>query len=98
MLKMHSVKSGRQTPQLWRKRGGVVVRSDDGVIEFRLEACDAGLYVERAEERDHRGRVVQSTIFSDAATFRRWCDADMIRFEYPVVYMSLKRNGDNVLC
>lgn len=91
------MKSARQIPQLWRRRGGIVLRSDDGVIEFRLNPCETGLYVERVEARGERGRVVQSTIFHDAATFRRWCDADMIRFEYPVVSMSLKRNGDNVL-
>lgn len=92
------MKPGRQTPQLWRKCCGMVLRSDDGVIEFRLNPCETGLYVERVEVvRGQRSRVVQSTIFHDAGAFRRWCDADKIRFEYPVVYMSLKRNGDNVL-
>lgn len=86
-----------QAKQLWRKPGGVSLRSDDGVVEFRLSSCDAGLFVERVEQRAPRMRVIQSAIFSDATAFARWCDADAVRFDYPVVYVNLKRHGDRAL-
>jgi hypothetical protein len=91
------MKTSRPPSQLWRRHGGVCVRSDDGVLEFRLASCTTGLFVERVEQRDHQARIVQSTIFSDAMAFDRWCDADTVRFDYPMLYVALKRNADNVL-
>jgi hypothetical protein len=73
------------------------MRSDDGVLEYRLTPCNGGLFVERVEQRDSQARIVQSTIFADATAFDRWCDADAVRFDYPMLYVSLKRNADRVL-
>jgi hypothetical protein len=41
--------------------------------------------------------VVQSALFKSAESFVHWCDADHVRFDYPLVYVSLKRDGCNVL-
>ena len=72
---------------------GTTLRSDDGVIEFTLAPTADGVYVERVQLRAGTGRVAQSALFKDDISFRRWCDADAVRFDYPMVYVSLKRNG-----
>ena len=76
---------------------GVCLRSDDGRLEFRLAPCGTGLFVERVEQRPRHARVAQATIFHDAPAFDRWCNADAVRFEYPVLYVALRRNADRVL-
>lgn len=75
---------------------GTTLRSDDGVIEFTLAPTAHGVFVERVQLRPGAARVVQSTLFSDEQSFRRWCDSDVVRFEYPVVYVNLKRDGDAI--
>lgn len=79
------------------KARGTTVRSDDGSIEFTLIPTPNGLFVERVRLQLGIARVVQSTLFNDDLSFRRWCDADSVRFDYPLVYVSLKRNGDALL-
>lgn len=91
------MKTSAATSKLWHRRAGVSMRSDDGVLEYRLTSCNTGLFVERVEQRERQARVVQSTIFTDATAFARWCDADAVRFDYPMLYISLKRNADRVL-
>ena len=76
---------------------GITLRSDDGVITFTLTAAARGLFVERTELRADEARVVQSTLFNDDASFERWCDTDAVRFEYPVLYVRLKHDGDALL-
>jgi len=87
----------RHRPVFAHKRRGTTLRSDDGVIEFTLAATKSGLFVERVELRQGSARVVHSTLFSDGQSFNRWCDADAVRFDYPVIYVDLKRNGDALL-
>lgn len=78
-------------------RAGVTLRSEDGAVEFRLRAAESGLFVERIEELNDKARVVQSALFRSATSFIHWCDADHVRFDYPLVYVNLKRNGCHVL-
>ena len=73
---------------------GTTLRSDDGVIEFTLSPTSHGVFVERVQLRPGTARTVHSTLFYDERSFERWCDADAVRFEYPVVYINLKRDGD----
>jgi hypothetical protein len=73
---------------------GTTLRSDDGIIEFTLSPTAHGVFVERVQLRPGTARTVHSTLFADEQSFERWCDADAVRFEYPVVYISLKRDGD----
>ncbi|CAG1017430.1 hypothetical protein BURC_02080 [Burkholderiaceae bacterium] len=69
------------------------LNSDDGAIEYRLTPTSSGLLVERVQRRMGSRRIVLSTLFADGDSFERWCDADSIRFECPLVYTSLKRDG-----
>jgi len=73
------------------------MRSDDGVVAFRLARAPAGIYVERVQEQRGRGRIVMTTIFTDDVGFRRWCDADPVRFDYPLVHVNVKRHGQAML-
>ena len=67
-----------------------------GEVRFFLQRVAGGLYVER-EEIPRRGlRTMQSLRFVNAAQFNRWCDADPVRFEHPLLYVSLKRDGDDL--
>ena len=72
------------------------LRSDDGVIAFSLARVAAGVHVERIQLRKGRVRIVHSTVFADGKSFERWCDADTVRFDYPLVYVSLKRDGNDL--
>jgi hypothetical protein len=91
------MKTSRQIPILHDNGDAISVCSDDGVLAFHLSPCEGGLFVERIEQRQRQARVMQSTVFRSARAFDRWCDADAVRFDYPVVYMKLKRNGDRQL-
>jgi hypothetical protein len=71
-----------------------MVRSDDGVIAFTLAPLATGVFVERAQVHSDNALIVQSFLFTDGTSFQRWCDADSVRFDYPLVHMSLKRDGD----
>jgi hypothetical protein len=73
------------------------LRSDDGAIAFTLSPTPMGVFVERMQLRRGKGRVVHSIIFTDDSSFERWCDADSVRFEYPLVHVSLKRHGNTLL-
>jgi hypothetical protein len=76
----------------------LAVRSHDGAVCFRLHATALGLCVER--ERRHAGagaRLVQSVVFTDKADFSRWCEADSVRFDYPVVFHDLRRAANTLL-
>ena len=39
---------------------------------------------------------MQCLQFIGAAQFERWCDADLVRFEHPLLYVSLKRDGHDL--
>ena len=39
---------------------------------------------------------MQAVVFASASQFRRWCDADALRFEYPLVARSLIRHADEL--
>jgi hypothetical protein len=71
----------------------VTAVSGDGVVVFKLEACAGCLHVERSQLRTGAGRVTQSMRFEDDLSFIRWCDADRLRFTYPLLYANLKRSG-----
>jgi hypothetical protein len=76
----------------------IVVRSDDGVVSYRLEPTRFGLCVQR-ERRHAQGhaRLIQTAVFKDSACFVRWCEADSVRFDYPIVFSAIKRKGGALL-
>jgi hypothetical protein len=72
---------------------GLTVQSADGAIKIVLLPCAVGIHVQRVQLRIGCSRVVQSTVFADEDSFVRWCDADRLKFAYPLVYTQLRRNG-----
>jgi hypothetical protein len=66
-------------------------------MAFTLARTAKGVFVERVQLREGRGRVAQSVIFMDDSSFERWCNADPVRFEYPLVHANLKRHGNTLL-
>jgi hypothetical protein len=72
------------------------LRSGDGVLAVTMRRSDAGLYVERTVQRAGEGRIVQSSVFADPASFLRWCDADASRFDYPLVHAGMLRAADDI--
>jgi hypothetical protein len=74
--------------------GAIVVRSDDGAISFRLRRTQLGLLVHR--ERRHEqasARLIQTAVFRDPERFLRWCEADSTRFDYPMIFSAVRREG-----
>ena len=67
--------------------------SEDGVVRLRVQATDTGIFVERAFVHPSSALVVMDVHFDDATEFGDWCNADPARFEYPMLFLSLKRHG-----
>ena len=72
--------------------GGELV-SEDGAVSFVVIAGGAGLCVERTQRRPLGSQLVQAIVFGDVAAFMRWCDADVVRFDYPVLHRRLRNQG-----
>jgi len=66
-------------------------------MRFFLQRVAGGLYVEREDIPRLGTQTLQSLQFSTADGFREWCDNDPVRFEYPVLHIDLKRQGDELL-
>ena len=90
---LQNMKRQPTAPTFFFSRQCAVLRSDDGLIEFRLAPAARGVFVERVQRRPGTARTVQATVFTDDSSFSRWCDADAMRFDYPLIYVALKRNG-----
>lgn len=76
----------------------VVVRSDDGNVCFRLHPTRSGLWVERErQQKCHQARLVHSVVFASLDKFARWCESDSVRFDYPIVFSIIKREGGALL-
>jgi hypothetical protein len=85
------------TPSRPAEPSARTLRSEDGAVAFKLCRASKGVFVERVQLRPGRGVVVHSTIFTDDTSFERWCDADSVRFDYPLVHVNLKRHGTALL-
>ena len=78
--------------------GGIVVASDDGALSYRLRRTRLGLFVQRERRHPKAGALlVHTAVFKDPASFLRWCDADVVRFEYPLVFSTIRREGGTLL-
>ena len=74
------------------------IGSKDGALTFILQATRSGLRVERrytADVQDYTGFSSIWTIFEDIESFQEFCDADRLRFTYPMVYKELKDRASN---
>jgi hypothetical protein len=68
--------------------------STDRKFRFVLRHVTAELYVERTQRDAQDAQVVQSMVFDGWDAFLRWCDADPVRFDQPVLHQQLRRHGD----
>ena len=74
---------------------GAGLASEDGAVSFVMTGTVEGLFIERTQRRPLGAQLVQAMVFGDRAAFKRWCDADPIRFDYPVLHGQLRRQGDD---
>lgn len=86
-----AAKSRNQQPNV------LSLKSQDGTIGFVLRASLNGLLVERTQRQTFGTRLVQCMVFGNQATFDRWCDSEPMRFEDPVLYNQLRREGHDAL-
>lgn len=71
--------------------------SKDNAVAFNLRATTLGLLIERTQSQPLGARLVQTMVFTDADSFDRWCASEPIRFEDPVLYDQLRREGHEAL-
>ena len=86
-----------KTPRALRHPHALAASGRDGGIEFTLQRRATYLYVNRLRYLRGAGRVQHTLRFADEAGFLRWCQADRLQFDYPVVYDNLKRAGSALL-
>lgn len=77
--------------------GEFILSTEDGVLAFSLRTSYAGLYVERTQRHPLGARLVQSMIFDGSEAFMRWCGADPVRFDDPLLFGRLRRQGDELI-
>jgi hypothetical protein len=64
-----------------------------GAVEFSLFPWSNGIFLERRQLRVGAGVASHAMHFGDEISFIAWCEADALKFSYPLVYSSLKRRG-----
>ncbi|KNZ30870.1 MAG: hypothetical protein AD742_20295 [Methylibium sp. NZG] len=74
--------------------GALLLRTEDGAVAFVLRSATSGLMVERTQRRSLGACLVQTLLFTEHEAFARWCGADTVRFDEPVLYDRLRREGD----
>ena len=87
-----SRKAAQRDPALLHVSG---LASEDGAVSFRVEATPAGLCIERMQRRPLGTQFMQVFVFDDASSFKRWCDTDPIRFQFPLLHGQVRRQGDD---
>ena len=70
--------------------------SEDGRVRVHILGTPTGIFVERTHVHQASALVVIDMHFGDADRFGAWCDADPARFEYPMLFVSLKRHGNDL--
>jgi hypothetical protein len=81
-----------QRPRRWQATG-FDLRSDDGVLAMHVEPAETGLFVEMTCTHPSTAVIVMAMLFNDVDRFGAWCDADAVRFDYPLLFRNLKRDG-----
>ena len=76
--------------------GIVTLRSADGAVAVTVRWTPGGVFVKRSLTRHGAARVMQAATFHTLLEFRRWCDADAIRFDDPLMSARLVRHGDEL--
>ena len=77
--------------------GERTLASRDATVVFAMRATAFGLLIERTQRQAVGTRLVQTMVFEDQPTFDRWCDSEPMRFEDPMLYDRLRREGHEAL-
>jgi hypothetical protein len=72
--------------------------ANNASIAFDLHQTANGLLVERTQSRVFGACLVQMMLFMDLRVFERWCDAEPSRFDDPMRFSQLRRDGHEALC
>ena len=94
---------GSSVPAVCRKvnpsdAGALILASKNATVTFALRATALGLLVERTQRQVVGTRLVQVMVFVDLPAFDRWCHSEPMRFDDPVLYAQLRREGYGALC
>jgi len=73
--------------------GGRLLTSADGTLAFAIRPTAVGLWVERRHFPLSGPRTAHTLMFDSPACFETWCTADPVRFEDPMLYEELRREG-----
>ena len=73
------------------------VATKDGTLTYDLSAVKGGVLVQRTTCRRAGLQLCQTFHFTGAEDFDRWCRADPLRFEEPLLWESLLRQGHELL-
>lgn len=76
--------------------GAITLRSVDGAVTVSIQWTTSGVFVQRCLRRRGAARVMQAARFSTAQAFHRWCQADAVRFDDPLLSARLVRHGDDL--
>jgi hypothetical protein len=77
--------------------GALILASKDARVTFTLRATTLGLLIERTQRPVIGTRLVQVMVFVELSAFDRWCHSEPMRFEDPVLYVQLRREGHGAL-
>lgn len=76
--------------------GKLRLASDDGVVAYAVGVAGSRLFIQRTQRSDLGTLAEQCLLIADRDGFRRWCAAEPIRFQYPVLFDRLRRCGDEL--
>jgi hypothetical protein len=68
-----------------------------GTVTFLLRRTHSVLYVERGQRRPPSPSLTMAMVFHTADDFERWCDADPVRFDDPLLFCHLRQHGHELL-
>lgn len=63
---------------------------------FRLQVLGCRVCVERRAVMAPQREIAQYAVFDDETDFLRWCDADAIKFSYPLLHRRLTKTGSEL--
>ena len=76
--------------------GAITLRSGDGAVTVSIQWTSGGVFVQRCLRRRGAAHVIQAARFGSAQAFHRWCEADAVRFDDPLLSARLVRHGDDL--
>ena len=71
----------------------LLLQTGNAAVTFVLMSSPSGLLVERTQRRPLGVCVIQNLLFTDRGDFVHWCERDRLRFDEPVLFDRLLREG-----